>query len=182
MIFKFTRRYCMAHRLIQGGASSKCGIVHGHNELVIVECRPTAEFKPGPNMSMDFGDAKSVWHDWIDNAVDHSFQLGDEDPLLPWFIENEPHRLPRIMVTPGDPTTEMLLLVFARKFRALCGSALELIRITVEETPTNSVTLDVAFASHTQSFDDQWLLAPANVDHWWDRPDLSINDTRAEKR
>ena len=42
----------------------------------------------------------------------------DGDPLVAYFRENEPGMLPRLLITPGDPTTEVRAACFARKLRA----------------------------------------------------------------
>lgn len=180
LVFKFTRRYAMAHRLIFGG-SSPCATPHGHNEFVTVECSPIAEFDPGPNMSVDFWSAKNAWHNWIDNSVDHAFQLGDSDPMIQFFQQHEPHRLEHLLITSGDPTTEMLAMVFARKFRAFTKGVLELRAIHIEETPTNTVSL-LFPTSHTRSYVDRFLNAPVDVSKWWDRADSSINNFQFDQQ
>jgi 6-pyruvoyltetrahydropterin/6-carboxytetrahydropterin synthase len=174
-VFKFARRYSMAHRLA-ADPCSKCATPHGHNEVVVVECRPTGKFMTGMNMSLSFADAKGAWHAFIDKAVDHAFQLDGADPLVNYFMEHEPQRLAQIMTTPGDPTTEMLTMVLARKFRALCGASLELLTLSVEETPTNTVMLPVAGMSYTEDYVARFMNAPADYKLWFDRADLSIND------
>lgn len=170
----FNRRYAMAHRLI-AGLSDKCAIPHGHNEIVTVTLRPTslAPLDGGANMVEPFERAKSAWHRWIDDHVDHSLHLSADDPLLDWFAQREPHRLARILVTPGDPTTEVLALCMMSKLNALLaadGGRLTCAAIRIEETPTNTVAFDgdpAAFLPRT---------APAMA--WWMRADMSINDLR----
>ena len=105
----FSRRFSMAHRLL-AGSSERCALPHGHNEYVRVHLRATtpAPLDGGTNMVVPFERAKGVWHGFIDNHVDHALQLGEGDPLLDWFRVHEPGRAARIMITPGDPTTELL--------------------------------------------------------------------------
>jgi 6-pyruvoyltetrahydropterin/6-carboxytetrahydropterin synthase len=168
----FSRRYAMAHRLI-AGLSEACAIPHGHNEVVTVTLRPTspAPLDGGANMVEPFERAKATWHRWIDGHVDHSLHLSADDPLLDWFASKEPHRLERILVTPGDPTTEILALCMMSKLQALLaadGGRLVCAAIRIEETPTNTVTFDgdpTAYLPHT---------APDHA--WWTRADMSIND------
>ncbi|TCZ63521.1 6-pyruvoyl trahydropterin synthase family protein [Roseicella aquatilis] len=165
----FSRRFSMAHRLI-AGAAEPCAIPHGHNEVVTVRLRAAV---PMPldghaNMVEPFERAKSRWHGWIDGCVDHALQLSAADPLLGWFRAQEPHRLSRILVTPGDPTTEMLAALFMAKlnaFLAADGGRLACVHLAIEETPTNTVT----FAG------DPLGVLPVR-DGWWRRPDSSIND------
>jgi len=167
----FSRRFSMGHRLILG-SSDKCGIPHGHNEIVTVTLRATS---PAPldgavNMVEPFERAKATWHRWVDDHVDHALQLSDSDPLLSWFANAEPHRLPRIMVTPGDPTTEALACCMMSKlnlFLAADGGRLICVEIRLEETPTNTVT----FTGDPMAFLPAVLPQP-----WWLRADMSIND------
>jgi len=171
----FNRRYAMAHRLI-AGLSEKCAIPHGHNEVVTVTLRATslAPLDGGANMVAPFEHAKGTWHRWIDGHVDHSLHLSADDPLLDWFAEREPHRLKRILVTPGDPTTEILAACMMAKlnaFLAANGGHLACSEIRIDETPTNTVIFDGAPAA---------VLPRVPLGRpWWMRPDMSINDLDA---
>lgn len=171
----FTRRYAMAHRLITG-LSEKCAVPHGHNELVTVTLRATSPspLDGGANMVMPFERAKGTWHRWIDNHVDHSLQLSADDPLLDWFAAREPHRLARILVTPGDPTTEVLAACMMAKLNSFLdsdGGRLVCAEIRIDETPTNTVTF---------SGDPRAVLPGVPLTRpWWTRSDMSINDLHA---
>ena len=165
----FRRRFSMAHRLLAGG-SAQCALPHGHTETVTVRLRAVrpAPLDGGANMVEPFARAKSRWHDWIDGHVDHALQLGEGDPLLGWFQAAEPERLPRILVTPGDPTTELLCGLFAAKlgaFLAADGGRLACAGLEIEETPTNTVRFE----------GDPFDILPRRQG-WWSRADLSIND------
>jgi 6-pyruvoyltetrahydropterin/6-carboxytetrahydropterin synthase len=168
----FSRRYAMAHRLI-AGLSDKCAVPHGHNEIVTVTLRAVspAPLDGGANMVEPFERAKSTWHRWIDDHVDHSLHLSGDDPLLDWFAEREPHRLKRILVTPGDPTTEVLAACMMTKlnaFLAADGGRLVCASIRIDETPTNTVAFDG---------DGPAFLPRTPLDRpWWTRADMSIND------
>jgi 6-pyruvoyltetrahydropterin/6-carboxytetrahydropterin synthase len=171
----FTRRYSMAHRLI-ADAASKCAVPHGHNELVTVRLQATTprRLDGGANMVAPFETAKARWHRWIDEQVDHAFQLSNRDPLIDYFRDHEPGRLRRLLVTPGDPTSEMLAACFMAKLNAFLeddGSGLRCVEVMVQETPTNTVTF---------SGDPSDVLpersAVGNRAHWWWRSDASIND------
>jgi 6-pyruvoyltetrahydropterin/6-carboxytetrahydropterin synthase len=168
----FTRRFSMAHRLI-AGSSVKCATPHGHNEFVTVRIQAV---EPGKldghvNMVETFERAKSTWHRWIDEHVDHCLQLSDSDPLLDWFRVHEPDRLGRILITPGDPTTEMVACCMLAKLRAILaaeGGRLRCQHIQLEETPTNTVTFD----------GDPLTVLPHAPPQgaWWLRADSTIND------
>lgn len=171
----FTRRYSMAHRLLAGD-SSKCAVPHGHNELVVARLEAIAakRLDGSCNMVEPFEAAKARWHRWIDEEVDHALQLSEGDPLIGYFRDREPERLARLLVTPGDPTTEVLAACFMAKCNAFLednGGRLRCLEIRIEETPTNAVVFS----------GDPAVFLPdragrSNRSFWWQRPDLSIND------
>jgi 6-pyruvoyltetrahydropterin/6-carboxytetrahydropterin synthase len=168
----FSRRFAMGHRLIAGD-SAKCAVPHGHNEEVTVVLRAS---RPSPldgaaNMIEPFERAKATWHRWIDDHLDHALQLSDSDPLLAWFASQEPHHLGRVLVTPGDPTTELLACCMMAKLNAFLdadGGRLTCADIRLQETATNTV----AFEGNPALF----LPATGRELCWWQRPDMSIND------
>lgn len=170
-IIAFTRRYSMAHRLLSDG-DGKCATPHGHNEFVTVELKPLAAMAfGGDNRAAPFESLKRRWHGWIDQAVDHAFQVNAADPLIEFFRAHEPARLPRLMVFPGDPTTEALAACFWLKLSAFLkvdGLAFEVSAVRVEETPTNTVILTPAV------FNPETCGLPAQF--WARRGDTSIND------
>lgn len=164
----FTRRYSMAHRLI-GGASVKCAVPHGHNEVVVAHLQPqgNACLDLHDNMVVEFQEAKSLWHEWIDQQVDHALQLSQTDPLLNYFKVEEPEKLQRILLTPGDPTTELLAVCFKAKLQSFLTAQALLVQcsaIEITETPTNQVTFSGDPYSHLPR------------QGWWARSDMSIND------
>lgn len=171
----FTRRYSMAHRLLAEGRG-KCAIPHGHNEVVVVKLEAIAarRLDGAGNVVEPFESAKARWHCWIDEAVDHALQLSDSDPLIDFFREQEPGRLTRLLVTPGDPTTELLAACFMAKLNAFLaddGGRLRCVEVTIEETPTNSVV----FAGDPFDFLPS-RASCGNRPPWWRRPDMTIND------
>jgi len=159
----------MAHRLTSG-AAPRCGVPHGHDEVVTVEIAAKSEtgLDPATNMLAEFGAVKRRWFDWIDGAVDHSFHLCDTDPLIDYFRENEVEILPRLLITPGDPTTEIRAACYMTKLNAFLAEdqpELHCVKVQIDETPTNAVV----FSGVAES------LLP-DGDHWWARADGSIND------
>lgn len=171
----FSRRFSMGHRLI-GGGSESCALPHGHNETVTVrlEAAHPVRLDGAANMVLPFRQAKASWHRWIDEKLDHALQLGEDDPLLAWFEFNEPDRACRILVTPGDPTTELMACLMMAKLGAFLqadGGLLRCVEIRLEETPTNCVLFD----------GDPLAMLPAPrpaAQCWWNRPDMSISDRR----
>ena len=164
---QFERRYSMAHRLLSG-AAPRCSVPHGHNEVVTVDIVANNErpLDSDTNMLAEFSVVKKRWFHWIDEMVDHSFQIADTDPLIGYFREHEPKTLLRCLITPGDPTTEMRAACFMAKLNVfLAGQGLVCSRLTIQETPTNSVVFT----------GDPTKVLPAG-NYWWWRGDDAIND------
>lgn len=170
MQIQFTRRFSMAHRL-RADRSSKCATPHGHNEFVRVtlNAKSPDTVKWGQsNYAQSFDALKRDWHRFVDEALDHAFQLGADDPLIGFFQAHEPDLLPRLLIIPGDPTTEAVALALYHKLNAILSAQVpdfECVRFEIEETPTNTV-----------------ILTPEDLNHgprlaeWCHRADLSIND------
>ena len=173
-MLRFSRRYAMGHRLISGAAPN-CRVPHGHDEVVTVEIASDSNraLDEETNMLVEFEIAKGRWFEWIDASVDHTFHISDADPLIDFFRQNEPELLPKLLVTQGDPTTELRAACYHAKLSAfLQASAKGLIctRLELQETPTNAVIFN---ASSTKRF------LPTGDAHWWHRADSSINDLAA---
>jgi 6-pyruvoyltetrahydropterin/6-carboxytetrahydropterin synthase len=168
---EFTRRFAMAHRLL-AEPLDKCATPHGHNEHVTVRLAPTAKIAfGGDNRLANFAAVKHRWHGWIDGVVDHAFQVNAADPLIGFFRTHEPQRLARLMVFPGDPTTEALCLAFFLKCQAMLAAEnlpFRVDSVRVEETPTNAVLLTAGDLDETECG-----FAPQT---WAHRADFSIND------
>lgn len=168
---EFSRRYSMAHRLL-GDPSSKCQTPHGHDEVVTVRLKPLHALDlGGANMAGSFEKAKGRWHRWIDDQVDHAFQVNAADPLVTYFRANEPQRMKRLMSFRGDPTTEALAVAFLLKLSAFLkadGDVFAAERVAIQETPTNRVVLTAADWAEAGR---DW--APGD---WCLRADDSLND------
>ncbi len=169
-VLKFDRRYSMAHRL-NSGAAPNCQVPHGHDEVVCVEIVDKANrgLNQDTNMLVEFSQVKGRWFEWVDRKLDHSFHLGAKDPLIAYFQDNEPHLLARILVTPGDPTTEIRAACFAAKLKAFLGQEnpdYRCRKLRIQETPTNAV----------EFFPGNRPAVASGTDFWWNRPDLTIND------
>jgi 6-pyruvoyltetrahydropterin/6-carboxytetrahydropterin synthase len=167
---RFSRRYSMGHRLISDAAPN-CRVPHGHDEVVTVDLISSSGsgLDPRTNMLVEFDQAKRRWFDWIDDSVDHSFHLNEKDPLIDFFSNREPHLLKRLLLTPGDPTTEIRAACYMAKLNSFLntsGTGLSCATLTIQETPTNAVV-----CSHQQPH----TILPSG-DHWWLRADPSIND------
>lgn len=164
----------MAHRLTSGVAPN-CRVPHGHDEVVTVEIAESSNrgLDAKTNMLVEFEQVKGRWFRWIDKAVDHSFHLGDSDPLIGYFQQNEPELVARLLVTPGDPTTEIRAACYAAKLAAFLAAdnpGFCCIRLTIQETPTNAV--EFCPGAGLQPL-------PDDAAHWWCRADQTINDLAA---
>ncbi|OFX08644.1 MAG: 6-pyruvoyl tetrahydropterin synthase [Alphaproteobacteria bacterium RIFOXYD12_FULL_60_8] len=171
----FSRRFSMAHRLIESGAEA-CATPHGHNEVVSVTLIDFQKERLNghDNMVASFETAKRTWHRWIDEHVDHAFQLSERDPLIAYFSTHEPQRLSRLLLTPGDPTTEVLAACFMSKVNAILASEFPSLRcaeVRIEETPTNTVVFN----------GDPARVLPPRPSPWWSRADMCLNDLTRER-
>jgi 6-pyruvoyltetrahydropterin/6-carboxytetrahydropterin synthase len=149
---RFSRRYSMGHRLVT------VDIVHGANHGL----------DPDTNMLAEFDRVKRRWFQWIDSSVDHSFHIGNQDPLLEYFQKNEPELLPKLLVTPGDPTTEIRAACFKSKLTVFLAEDEPNFRcdcLIIQETPANAVEIRA----------DNFRGILPEGDHWWRRADSSIN-------
>lgn len=168
---EFTRRYAMAHRLL-ATESPKCAIPHGHNELVTVRLDPLTTFSfSDTNAVAPFEAVKRRWHRWIDDHVDHTLHLAEDDPMIAYFREREPARLAHVMTFQGDPTTEALAACFWLKLSAFVeADALPFTvrEVRIEETPTNTVI------ATRETFDPATCGLRERA--WPRRADTSIND------
>jgi len=172
MLIQFKRRFSMAHRL-RFDRNSKCMVPHGHNEFVTVSLKAKPDARGidwgNANYAASFADLKRHWHGFVDDSLDHAFQLGADDPMIGYFRDHEPERLPRLLIIAGDPTTEAVATALLMKLTALLEAHLpefECDRLDLEETPTNTVVVtpgDVA-------------ACPIRLGEWCHRADLSIND------
>lgn len=172
----FTRRFSMGHRLIHS-TSDTCALPHGHNEYVTVTLKPlkTARLDGTSNMQISFENAKKTWHCFVDERLDHALQLSHDDPLLQWFRVNEPTRARRIIVTPGDPTTELMACLLKAKLTAFLkaeNSILYCSELSLQETSTNTVSFQgdpLDIIPHQEKEENEKI-------PWWNRPDMSISD------
>jgi len=174
IVLRFSRRYAMGHRLISGAAPN-CRVPHGHDEVVTVDIASTSNrvLDPETNMLVEFEYAKGRWFEWIDKSVDHTFHISDRDPLIDFFRSSEPEMLARLLVTPGDPTTELRAACYFAKLTAFLDAddrGLICTRVLLQETPTNAVEFN---GSSTERF------LPHGDAYWWHRADSTINDLAA---
>jgi len=76
--------FCYGHRLLN--YVGPCQHLHGHNAKADIMLASDTLDERG--MVVDFGDVKSSIKRWIDDNLDHTLLLGEGDPLIPVFKEN----------------------------------------------------------------------------------------------
>ncbi|MCB0348703.1 MAG: 6-carboxytetrahydropterin synthase [Bdellovibrionales bacterium] len=173
----FRRKWEAAHRFVEdANRASKCAQPHGHTwNIEVTLSKEVASLHPDTNILVTFETAKKKWHEWIDEHVDHSLMINAKDPLVAFMRVDNPNG--RLLVTPGDPTTEILSILFKAKLEAFLKSdGLDLYckHIKIDETMTNSV----AFSG---SVDNYLPSDPSGSAYWWNRPDFSTHDLRQDK-
>lgn len=173
LTLRFTRHFIMAHRLAVG-ESLKCATPHGHNERVIVDLvakDDTPRLDGGENVLVEFSKAKGRWHRFVDEALDHGLQLSSDDPFLAIVDQHFPTW--RVVVTPGDPATELLCALLAHKCQTFLDAdetGLRVARLTIEETPTNTVVFE---GDPREAIPERALAATRDGSAWWARADQS---------
>jgi 6-pyruvoyltetrahydropterin/6-carboxytetrahydropterin synthase len=113
-----------SHRLLH--YQGKCANLHGHRWKVEVwiEGEPDAT----TSILIDYNTIKQII-----NRFDHQIILNRDDPMVP-CIEKFQH----VMTTPGDPTSELLAVVFKDDLNEACksqGINAKVTKIRVWESP-----------------------------------------------
>ena len=109
-------RFEAAHALM--GYDGRCRNIHGHSyEMrVTIKGMPIIDDNnPKNGMVMDFGDLKKIVNEEIIDHYDHAFIINNKMPN--GFIEEVKHHYERIIILPYQPTTELMLIDFAKKIR-----------------------------------------------------------------
>ncbi len=144
---KFKYRFEAAHRFVHG--SSKCNTPHGHTWWVEISIEtPTNKMDKKKGLYIPFENIKKDWKHWITEIVDHSFFLNQEDPLLESVQKDIPDA--RLLLFPCDPTTEAIACYFLLKANELVKD-LEVQELTLIETPTNSISINLKDAQEFAS-------------------------------
>ncbi len=120
------------HRLLNH--ESKCAHAHGHRGVVEIECT-SAELDVAGRV-IDFGDIKRIVGGWIDDNLDHSFLVNQEDRVMLEFLREQKQRH---FAFPGEPSAENLashILYVAQQL--LTGRNIKVTRVRFWETPNGS--------------------------------------------
>jgi 6-pyruvoyl-tetrahydropterin synthase len=137
----------IAHRL--SNLPGKCQNIHGHSLQITMRLGGELDSN-GILEGLDFGTIKKDFREYIDTRYDHHLLLNETDPWandIGWYndkpegavpIIEGPHRLPGLMTTPGDPTTENIA-VWICDWAVLRfeSDGITAITIDVRETGTN---------------------------------------------
>ena len=130
--FKFE----MAHALL--GYDGPCRNVHGHSyELkVTVMGEPiTSQGHVKLGMVMDFGDLKRIVKVQIIDVFDHALVL---NAAMPKEITNHLYNsFEKVLLLDYQPTSELMVIDFAKKIKANLPVGIELISVLLRETATS---------------------------------------------
>lgn len=173
MRLTFTNQFSMSRRMTLTGGPEQ-GLIRGHFAEVRVVCTPKTDFLKGSNTSPFMDTARNAWDTWV-SCLNNSLHCTVSDPLVTFFQNEQPNKLNHIVTTPGDPTAEMLTLLMARKFKALCSNLLQLNSITFSLDALEAMTLDFPVDDIESPEIKDFILAPSNVANWWDKNDMSVN-------
>ena len=126
-----------AHALY--GYDGKCKNIHGHSYILTVSVKgepihdPTHE-KNG--MVMDFGDLKAIVKNEIVDVFDHATLFNKNTPhkSIAEYLRDNKHK---VMLLDYQPTSEMLLVDFARRIKAKLPDSVQLQALKLYETGTS---------------------------------------------
>ncbi|MBN2614566.1 MAG: 6-carboxytetrahydropterin synthase [Bacteroidales bacterium] len=115
-----------------------CRNIHGHSYELKVTVSGTAirdENSPKLGMVMDFGDLKKIVREEIVGQFDHSVILYKKMPAK--LISDLKDQFERIIITDYNPTSEEMLVDFARRIKARLPENIELQYMLLRETVTS---------------------------------------------
>lgn len=137
--------YEAAHALL--GYDGLCANLHGHSyRLEVTVCKPALPASPGfvlksetsdpkTGMLMDFSDLKRIVHQAIIEPLDHALILNrDTDPVLIGHLRKNYRK---VACMPFQPTSENMVLDFARRLSELLPPDIRLKKIRLYETATS---------------------------------------------
>lgn len=124
--FRVTRQidFCYGHRLLR--YEGKCRFLHGHNGRAEITLEASSLDQRG--MLVDFGDIKQTIQRWIDEHLDHTMILCQDDPILPVLQEHGE----RVYVLSENPTAENIARLI---FQQAVETGLPVVQVRLWETP-----------------------------------------------
>lgn len=137
MTIRITKQFDfqMAHAL--KGYDGKCSNIHGHNFklMVTVQGVPIDDPRSAKNgMVMDYVDLKHIVNERLIQQYDHALVLPEGSPFA--AIEGT-----KIIVVPFQPTSENLLVHFARLLEGSLPEGVSLQSLRLYETDTSYAEL-----------------------------------------
>ncbi len=126
-------RFEAAHAL--KGYDGLCRHVHGHSYTLRVTVLGTPSGDPGsPKLGMviDFGDLKRLVRKAVIDPLDHALLLHQDMNEERISTEEDPFR--NVIFLPYQPTSENLLIDFARRIRELLPTGVTLHSLRLRET------------------------------------------------
>lgn len=149
---------------------------HGHTWYATLNLQSSSPLNAN-DMAVEFHQLKGEWKDLITNVFDHSFMCNMNDPLVEPLLKI--HADARLILFPGDPTTELIsLLLFSKCEKFLENSKwkdqVTVAGITIDETPTNSIHCDRAYYKENIS-------RYAAFSGWWTTADMQKRNCHREQ-
>lgn len=121
------------------GYDGKCKNVHGHsyklNVTVIgTPITDTSHVKLG--MVIDFGDLKKIVKEEVENVFDHATVFNKNTPHVELAKELK-DRGHNVILVDYQPTSENMVIDFAKKIKARLPSTIKLFSLKLQETETS---------------------------------------------
>lgn len=165
MKLSFRYRFEAAHRFTRA-ASPQCMTPHGHSWYASLIFETTSGSLDSSDMAAEFKGLKSAWKKFIGETADHSFFHKWDDPILEALKQNIPEF--RGLAFPGDPTTEMVAVLFLRKAQNWQYPGVKVTGVKIEETPSNHLEVHID--------DPIFLNLTKKLEHsdqaWWETEDI----------
>lgn len=127
-------RWEMGHRL--SWHTEGCQTPHGHSYRMAVELLGTLNQN---GMVIDYGDIKKVVEPILE-SLDHSIMLAQDDPILPYFQEQEF----KVTAVPFHPTAENIALWFIDQLKPSFQPHPNLKTLTVRVYETKSALAEAS--------------------------------------
>lgn len=121
--------FCYGHRLMN--YQGPCRHLHGHNGKIQVELEREVLDERG--MVVDFSEIRTLIKDWIDQTLDHTMLLHQNDPLIPVLKEKNE----RFYIMNENPTAESIAKLIYDYARS---KKLPVSRVTLWETESSFAT------------------------------------------
>ena len=121
------------------GYDGKCKNIHGHSYKLWVTVIGSPIEDPGHvknGMVIDFGDIKEIVNEYIVKEADHTIFFNGNSPhhSLAEKLQAEGHR---VILLPYQPTSEMLIVDFAKRLQQHLPKHIALYSLRLQETESS---------------------------------------------